>query len=253
MTTTPHEFNESDGTFYDIEYFISMEYRYLSGAHGSRMRNILASIGDVRGVAVLDVGCGGGFFTNVLHEQGANVVGVDYAPHGIAFGHNRYPDVDLRVHSALELETLGENQFEVVTLLDVIEHISDHDRLMRGIRHVLKPNGRLIISTDADDSLWHTSASYHRWMARLEHLSGEGRAFRLIKRVEHHRREVKNYHASHIATMTTADLFALLEKHGFTVRDQRIYPIVGVPVRDAVLRLLPRLYRGDHQCVVATV
>lgn len=247
---TDHPFDERNSDFYDLEYFISMEYRYFSGAHGSRVRNVMAAVGDVRGQRVLDVGCGGGYFTNQLAERGAEVIGIDYARFGVQFGKNRYPGLDLRVHSALELHTFPESGFDVVTIFDAIEHISDQETLMRGIHHVLKPGGRVVISTDADDSAW-MQPRFGRIMHAFEHLSAEGRAYRVIKHAEAPRRRHKSYHSSHIANVTTRQLQDLLRAHGFTVMAQRVYPIVGVPIRDAVLRLLPPLYRGDHQCVVA--
>ena len=63
-------FVESNSDFYDLEYFLSMEDRYLSGAHGARIRNILSTIGSVKGKRCLDIGCGGAYFTNELHKKG---------------------------------------------------------------------------------------------------------------------------------------------------------------------------------------
>ena len=57
-------FDESNSDFYDLEYFISMEYRYLSGAHSEKPKHVLKILGDLNGKKVLDVGCGGGFFAN---------------------------------------------------------------------------------------------------------------------------------------------------------------------------------------------
>lgn len=53
-------FKESQSDFYDTEYCLLLEYRVFSGAHGSRIRNILKAVGDVKGLEVLDVGAGGG-------------------------------------------------------------------------------------------------------------------------------------------------------------------------------------------------
>lgn len=55
------QFKEENSDFYDLKYYISLEYRYFSGAHGSKVRNILSLMDDVKGKKCLDVGCGGGF------------------------------------------------------------------------------------------------------------------------------------------------------------------------------------------------
>ena len=120
------QFDESNSEFYDLEYFLSMEYRYFSGAHGSKIRNILSSIGKVEGLRCLDVGCGGGYFTNELHKRGADIIGIDYSKYAIEFGRSRFPNLDLRVHSAYDLDSFSPNSFDIVMLIDTIEHISDH-------------------------------------------------------------------------------------------------------------------------------
>lgn len=227
-----------------------MEYRYFSGAHGSRVRHILAAVGDVEGKRCLDVGCGGGFFTNELAQRGADVTGIDYSPYGIQFASSRYPDLDLRQLSALDLYRFAAESFDVVTLLDTIEHISDHKRLLNGVLRVLKPGGKLVISTDDAGSPWNR-APLSRWVRRMEPLSAEGRAYRLISKVERYRRRFKDYHVSHIAELSAESLVELLEASGFDILDQNIYPLIGVPVRDLFFRLLPKAWRGNHQTVVA--
>ena len=82
-------------------------------------------------------------------------------------------------------------------------------------------------------------------------LSADGRAYNLTKCVEARRRQFKNYHESHIGPLSYDQLVSLLESEGFEVMSYRVYPLVGVPVRDIFLRLWPTEYRGDHQCVGA--
>ncbi len=245
-------FDEGNSDFYDLEYFLSMEYRYLSHAHCNRVNNILSYIGPLKHKRVLDLGCGGGFFTQFMYEQGAEITGVDYASAGIVFGKDRYPHLDLRVVSAYELDRHFEpSSFDAVTLIDVIEHMSDHDKLMSNIRHVLKPDGQLVISTDAEDSLW-LRKPWRRLYDGAQWLSADGRAYRLIKQVEKARVQRRSYHTSHINQLTTTDLRNLVERYGFVTKTHRTYPIVGSPLRDFFLRLLPPLKQGEHQCIVAT-
>ena len=76
-----HSFDEKNSDFYDLEYFLSLEYRYLSGAHSSKIKNILKHLNrlGLKDKKILDVGCGGGFFTNKIAELGADVTGCDYS------------------------------------------------------------------------------------------------------------------------------------------------------------------------------
>ena len=244
------QFNESDSEFYDSEYFLSMEYRYFSGAHGSKVRNILSSIGEVKGLSCLDIGCGGGYFANILQQKGANVIGIDYSEHAIKFARSRFPDLDLRVNSAYELDSFNHNSFDLVILLDTIEHISDQPKVISAIYRILKQEGRLVISTDIEDGPWN-KPSLSKLINISLRLSAEGRAYRLIKKVESHRRQFKNYHLSHVSPLTYKEIEELLGTERFSIIEHSVYPLVGVPVRDFLFKLFPQAYRGDHQTIVA--
>ncbi|HEX5185059.1 MAG TPA: class I SAM-dependent methyltransferase [Allosphingosinicella sp.] len=245
------EFVESDSDFYDLEYYLGLEARYVSGAIESRTRNIIAACGDISGARMLDLGCGGGFMAQAFSERGAIATGIDYAKAGIRFGNQRYPDLDLRVGSAYDLTSIFEPKtFDVVTLLDVIEHMGDHDKLLANIRYVLKDSGRLVISTDEDDGVWERFP-WNRIFSASNRFSRDGRAGRQIDRIEARRANKRRYHDSHINSIGMADLKALLHDKGFKVVGERVYPMVGVPARDLVLRLLPQRWRGNHQCIVA--
>ena len=197
------------------------------------------------------MGCGGGFFAAELARRGANVSGIDYAAAGIKFANQRYPSLDLRVGSAYDLPSLfGAKCFDLVILLDVIEHMSDHDKLLDNIRHVLKPNGTLIISTDADDCIWEKKP-WNWLLPAAGRFSADGRAARFISRVENSRPNRRIYQISHINSISNDDLRALLARKGFPVIAHRVYPMVGAPLRDFILRFMPETWRGEHQCIAA--
>jgi 2-polyprenyl-3-methyl-5-hydroxy-6-metoxy-1,4-benzoquinol methylase len=244
-------FQEDDSAFYDQEYFLNLEARYLSGATNSRTKNIIASCGEIAGKRVLELGCGGGFMAREFALRGAQVTGIDYAEAGIRFGKRRYPELDLRTGSAYELtSTFAAGTFDIVTLLDVIEHMSDHEKLLDNIRYVLKPGGRLIISTDEDDSIW-TKGLWMRLFQASTRFSADGRAMRHINRVENRRANRPPYNLSHINSIGLHSLDKLLRRHEFNVIACCVYPMVGVPIRDSILKFFPMRWRGEHQCVSA--
>ena len=72
-------FRADDSEFYDFEYFLSLEYRYFSRAHRSRVRNLLEFMGDVKGKKILDMGGGGGFIAYMLSDRGAHVCLADFS------------------------------------------------------------------------------------------------------------------------------------------------------------------------------
>lgn len=244
------EFNEIDADFYDLEYFISLEYRYFSGAHRSRINNILKLIGDIVGKRVLDWGCGGGYFCNEFSNIGASVIGVDYSKFAISFAKERYPRIDFRQTSNYLLSDFPKDYFDVVSLIDIIEHVANHQAMIDEIGRVLKSGGILLISTDLDDNIWKRRP-FSLVFNFSQYFSRDGRAYKLIKNVESHRKQFKNYHISHINSVSDKYLIDLLRKNNFTIKEYLVYPVVGVPIRDFFIRLLPKKFRGDHQCIVA--
>lgn len=240
-------FTEENSDFYDQEYYIGLEYRYLSGAFASRVENILKILGDIKGKKILDIGCGGGYLSNEFCKRGAKeVVGMDYAAFGIHFAKERYPEIDFRIGSVEDLSSFEDSSFDVVTFIDTIEHVSRQDEAIASIKRVLKRSGKLLVATDVDDCIWQKPVFFK--LIKISHLfSKSGRAYRLIKKVEAQRRNTKNYHETHIAELSVEQLESLLMRNNFKVIKHSVYPMVGVSLRDIFLKLLPKNYRGDHQ------
>ncbi len=98
--------------------------------------------------SALDVGCGAGLLCEPLARLGAAVTGVDAAPENIeaAKAHaalSRFA-IDYR---AGELAGQGLGQFDIVTLMEVIEHVSDPAAFIAELARHLKPDGILLLST----------------------------------------------------------------------------------------------------------
>src|SRR5262244_2716428 len=70
--------------------------------------------GDVRGLAVLDAGCGTGYLSGMLRDRGARVTGVDFAERMIAIARADHPGIDFRVDSCTVLATCEDEQFDLV-------------------------------------------------------------------------------------------------------------------------------------------
>lgn len=104
----------------------------------------------LRGVRILDIGCGAGVLCEPLAALGAAVVGVDPASNSIEMArqHARQSglDVDYRARTSEELAADGE-RFDVVLAMEVIEHVADSDAFLRGCSELVKPGGLLILST----------------------------------------------------------------------------------------------------------
>ncbi len=100
------------------------------------------------GKAALDVGCGAGLLCEPLTRLGAEVTGVDAAPQNIAAAavHAEAMGFDIR-YMAGELSQCDLGKFDLVTCLEVIEHVSDKRRFLHHLVNRLEPDGLLVMST----------------------------------------------------------------------------------------------------------
>ena len=103
------------------------------------------------GLRALDVGCGGGLLCEPLVRQGFAVTGLDAAPENIAIARGHAAGaglaVDYRTGSAEALAVDVPGQFDLITCLEVIEHVADIDSFLAALATLLAPGGLLILST----------------------------------------------------------------------------------------------------------
>jgi len=102
---------------------------------------------------ILDVGCGDGFHLNLLRQYGKsswNPEGIDMDKRAIEMAHKS----GLTVHrGSVETIDLPANTYDLAFIVQTIEHVEKPDEVLKGIRKLLKPGGRLVIVTDNTDSL----------------------------------------------------------------------------------------------------
>jgi 2-polyprenyl-3-methyl-5-hydroxy-6-metoxy-1,4-benzoquinol methylase len=99
------------------------------------------------GERVLDVGCGEGRFMAELAAVGVEAVGVDVAEEPLRRARAARPDVEARLVDASGAWPLTDASFDAVWAGEVIEHVADTAGWLSEIRRVLRPGGRLLVST----------------------------------------------------------------------------------------------------------
>ena len=113
--------------------------------------NYIDGIAAISGKKVLDVGCGGGILAESMAVRGANVTGIDLAEkplkvaqlHLLETGHS----VDYRLIAAEDLVAQQPQQFDVVTCMEMLEHVPDPASIVRACAQLVKPGGHLFFST----------------------------------------------------------------------------------------------------------
>ena len=100
------------------------------------------------GKRALDVGCGAGLLCEPLARLGAAVTGIDAAAENIAVAQAHAIQSELTIdYRAGSVEGLGDEKFDLVTSLEVIEHVTDPAAFIAGLTRALAEDGLLILST----------------------------------------------------------------------------------------------------------
>ena len=105
------------------------------------------------GERVLDVGCGEGWFTSELARAGVHVVGIDVAEEPLRRARERDPSLDLRLIDADGPWPIDDASLDAVWAGETIEHVADTAGWLSELRRVLRPGGRLLLSTPAHGRL----------------------------------------------------------------------------------------------------
>jgi 2-polyprenyl-6-hydroxyphenyl methylase/3-demethylubiquinone-9 3-methyltransferase len=105
----------------------------------------------LEGARVLDVGCGGGILSEALAKLGARVTGIDLAAENIATARQHAADqglsIDYRTASAETTAAAEPGTFDLVTCLELLEHVPDPDATISACARAVKPGGRVFFST----------------------------------------------------------------------------------------------------------
>jgi len=157
---------------------------------------------DLKSARVLDVGCGGGILSEALARAGANVVGIDLAPRVLDVArlhlHESGQHVDYREISAEALAAEMPAVFDAVTCMEMLEHVPDPGSVIEACAMLLRPGGRLFLST-----LNRTPLAFAAAIAGAEY------ALNLLPRGTHH----------YAQFIRPSELAAALRGAGFELED----------------------------------
>jgi 2-polyprenyl-6-hydroxyphenyl methylase/3-demethylubiquinone-9 3-methyltransferase len=116
-----------------------------------RTRYIEQAAGGLRGKRAVDVGCGGGLLSEALAARGADVLGLDLAEDvlEVARRHARQSKlaVDYRAVAAEALAAERPAAFDLVTCLEMLEHVPDPSAVVAACGQLVRPGGTVVFST----------------------------------------------------------------------------------------------------------
>lgn len=111
----------------------------------------IQSIAPLSGLKVLDVGCGGGILSYAMAQTGADVLGIDLATKSIKVAKLHALEMQSSDrYQAIPVEELAAQQpasFDVVTCMELLEHVPDPGRVIQACADLVKPGGHVFFST----------------------------------------------------------------------------------------------------------
>ena len=106
---------------------------------------------EIQGKSVIDMGCGGGILTESLARAGAIVTGIDMGDDVIHVAKQHAEQSALSIHyeqiRSEDFAKMHLNQFDVVTCMEMLEHVPDPNAIIQAAAQLVKPNGLIFFST----------------------------------------------------------------------------------------------------------
>jgi 2-polyprenyl-6-hydroxyphenyl methylase/3-demethylubiquinone-9 3-methyltransferase len=127
------------------------EFRPLHDLNPIRLDYIEQQCGGLEGKTVIDVGCGGGILSESMHFAGAKVTGIDAAGAALSVAKLHQLESNAEVeYIAITAEELAEQragQYDVVTCMEMLEHVPDPASVIAACKTLVKPGGTVFFST----------------------------------------------------------------------------------------------------------
>ncbi len=140
FTNLALEWWKPDGKFKIIHEILPLRMKYI-------INNL--DVNHIKNLKILDLGCGGGLTCEPLARLGADVTGIDFIKKNIQVAKEHSFKSCLKIkYVKQDLMNINfKTNYDVVLMLEIIEHITNWKELIEKVSKILKPNGKIIIST----------------------------------------------------------------------------------------------------------
>jgi SAM-dependent methyltransferase len=194
-----------------FEFLFKMEQKHFW--HIGRRELILDTIKGARlapDSRILEIGCGNGSVLAFLKQNGLNIAGGDIFLEGLRFCRQRAGAVPLFQINILALPFI--NDFDMIGLFDILEHIDDDEKALREVNQALKPGGKILLTVPAHGFLWRQADEA----------------------------------AAHKRRYSRADIIAKLERNGFNIRKISFFISFFLPLF-LVFKVANKLFKGGNR------
>ena len=141
------KFSALASRWWDLE----SEFKPLHDINPLRLGYIEQHVKSLTDKKILDVGCGGGILAESMAQAGAEVVGIDMSETPLSVAKLHLHEVGLKVDyrqvTVEQLATESPNSFDVITCMEMLEHVPDPASVITACYKLLKPGGQAFFST----------------------------------------------------------------------------------------------------------
>lgn len=127
------------------------EFKPLHAINPLRLRYMETRVGGFPGKRIVDVGCGGGILAESMAARGADVTGIDLAEDALnaarEHAQTQSVKIDYRLVAAETLAETADGQFDVVSCMEMLEHVPDPATIVTACARLCKPGGQVFFST----------------------------------------------------------------------------------------------------------
>ena len=148
FTAMAEEWWDANGKFRPLHRFNPVRIEFLKNALARQFNRDPESDRPFEGLTLLDVGCGGGLLAEPLRRLGFAVTGIDAGEKNIAVAriHAEQVGLDMDYRVATPEQLAGES-FDVVLIMEILEHVADVEVFLAAVAALLKPGGALFAAT----------------------------------------------------------------------------------------------------------
>lgn len=141
------KFNNLAARWWDLEG----EFKPLHQINPARLNYILTKADGLFGKKVLDIGCGGGILAESMAKEGAIVTGIDMGAEALVVAQLHAKETKTELEYLLttteEHAKTHTEQYDVVTCMEMLEHVPDPASIIQACAQMVKPNGHVFFST----------------------------------------------------------------------------------------------------------
>jgi 2-polyprenyl-6-hydroxyphenyl methylase/3-demethylubiquinone-9 3-methyltransferase len=142
------EWWDPKGKFKPLHKFNPIRIKYIKEniANNFKLKNETKSL---RGISILDVGCGGGLLSEPMQRLGANVTGIDASIKNIKIAklHAKKNKLNINYLCASPEKLKIKKKFDVILNMEIVEHVEDVQVFLKSCSKLLKKNGLMFVAT----------------------------------------------------------------------------------------------------------